>query len=115
MHSKKLVLALGLLLLILTPMALMAGTKLAMMPGNGTVYVNGPVSSLTFDAFCNSTPCNLSWVVIGSSDGVGTIDSQSGPKTTFTAGSIPGTAILIVRDDQGHMAFAVINVLQGGN
>jgi hypothetical protein len=115
MRMRKLILAISLLFVAITPVSLMAGSKLAMMPGAGTVYVNGPVTSLTLDAFCNSTPCNLSWVVILSSDGVGNIDNSSGPKTTFTAGSLPGTAIVIVRDDQGHMAFASINVLQGGN
>jgi hypothetical protein len=111
MHSKKLILALGLILLTLTPLSLMAGTKLAMFPTSATVYVNGPVYSVTFDAFCNATPCNLTWTVILSSDGVGSINNTSGPATTFTAGSIPGTALLIVRDDQGHMGFATINVL----
>lgn len=114
MLRKKLVLALGLLLLVLTPLALMAGTKLAMLPGSGTVYINGPVSSITLDAFCNATPCNLSWMVVLSSDGVGSINNTTGALTTFTAGSVPGTAIVIVHDDQGHMAFATVNV-QGGN
>lgn len=111
MTSKKVLLTLGLLLLVLTPLSMMAGTKLAMLPGTGTVYVNGPVTSLTFDAFCNATPCNLTWMVVLSSDGVGSINNTSGPATTFTAGSVAGTAILIVHDDQGHMAFATINVV----
>jgi hypothetical protein len=113
MKSKKTILALGLLLLCLTPLSLMAGSKLALMPSSGTVYTTGgPVTSLKFDAFCNATPCNLTWIAILSTDGVGTIDNATGPTTTFTSGGIPGTALVIVRDDQGHMGFATVNVVQ---
>lgn len=111
MLSKKLILALGLLLLIAIPMSLSAGTMLALFPSNGTVYNAGPVSTIKFNAFCNATPCNLSWMVVLSSGGVGSIDNTSGPNTTFTAGGTTGTAIVIVHDDQGHMAFATVNVL----
>jgi hypothetical protein len=111
MNNKRLILATSLLLLILAPLALFAGTKLAMLPHAATVYVNGPVTSVTLDAFCNATPCNLTWMVILSADGVGSIDNTSGPTSTFTAGSLPGTAIVIVHDDQGHMAFCTVNIL----
>ena len=113
MKSKKVILALGLLLLIAIHMSLSAGTKLALMPGSGTVYtIGGPVTSLKFDAFCNATPCNLTWIAILSTDGVGSIDNATGPTTTFTSGNVPGTALVIVRDDQGHMGFATVNVVQ---
>jgi hypothetical protein len=111
MKNKKVILAVSLLMLTLAPMSLSAGTKLALLPTSGTVYVDGPVFSLNLDAFCNATPCNLSWQVVLSNDGVGSINNQTGPVTTFTAGGVAGTAIVIVRDDQGHMAFCHITVL----
>jgi hypothetical protein len=111
MQNKKVFLALAVLLLVAIPLSLSAGTMLALFPNNGTVYNGGPVTTIKLNAFCNSTPCNLTWMVVLSSDGVGSIDNTTGPNTTFTAGTLPGTAIVIVHDDQGHMAFSTINVL----
>ncbi len=112
MKLNKVVLAIAIVGLVLAASTAFAGTKVAIDPKTATANVNGPVYSVDFEAFCNASPCNLTWQMIGSNSDVGSINNTSGPVTTFTAGTSPGHAIIIVKDDQGHMDSATVTVQQ---
>ena len=49
---------------------------------------------------------------MGSNAKVGSIDTTFGPQTRFHANGVPGTAIVIVKDDAGNMAFTKVTVVQ---
>jgi len=113
MKRNKIVLGIGITAAVLAlSVAAFAAIHVALVPNNATLNHdpnNGP-TTMTFDAFCNATPCNISWVVILSNANVGSIDRQSGPQTTFNAGSSPGTAYIFASDGNGHMAQAKVDV-----
>jgi hypothetical protein len=88
-----------------------AAHQLAMSPQHVTVPVDGPPKAITFSAFCNQTPCNLKWTALLSDDRVGNIDTASGPQTHFVVGTVPGRAVVVVSDGQGHMDFAIVEVV----
>jgi len=111
MNRKKLLLAVGVVVVVLAvTIAAFAANRVALLPGSGTLNVAGPTTQMNFDAFCNFTPCNITWIVVLSNSNVGSIDRTSGPQTTFTVGSSPGTAYIFASDGNGHMAQAKVDV-----
>jgi len=113
MKRNKIVLGIGVTVAILAlSLAAFAAIHVALVPGSATLNHDptiGPVT-MTFDAFCSSTPCNISWVVILSNANVGSIDNTTGPQTTFSVGTAAGTAYLFASDGNGHMAQAKVDV-----
>ena len=112
MKLSKIALAIAVISLTLAVSPAFAQTALALNITSAVLHVGGPDVKVELDAFCNSTPCNLSWSVILSTSKVGWIDNTNGPTTNFSCGPTPGTAIVVVKDDQGHKAFATITVLK---
>lgn len=89
-----------------------AAEQLAVSPHQATLSLNGSPKNVELEAFCSQTPCNLKWYVLLSNNQVGNIDLTNGPVTHFIAGSLPGSAVVIVQDGQGNMQFSVITVLK---
>jgi len=110
MKLNRLALGISLLVLILVPAAFAVGGKVAVDPPTATVYINGPTYSVELEGFCNTTPCNLTWILVLSSSNVGSLDTTTGPVVHFAVGTTPGTAMIIVRDGQGNSAHAAITV-----
>jgi hypothetical protein len=111
MNRKKLLLGIGVAITVVTlAISALAASRIALLPASGNLTVNGQTTSLNFDAFCNFTPCNITWVLVLSNSNVGTIDRTSGPQTTFTIGTSPGTAYIFASDGNGHMAQAKVDV-----
>ena len=111
MNRKKLLLAVGVAVAVLAlTIAAFAANRVALLPASGTLSLAGPNTTLTFDAFCNFTPCNITWVVVLSNPNVGSIDMTTGPQTTFTVGTSSGTAYIFASDGNGHMGQAKIDV-----
>jgi hypothetical protein len=106
----------SIVLILLSVLALsavsLAGGKLAIQPGQGILPSTSPGNVMTLNGLCSETVCQLKWYVLLSSSEVGSIDIRSGPYTHFTAGPLPGTAIVIVQDEVGHMQFAKITVVE---
>lgn len=90
----------------------MAGEKIALSPQDITIPSTGPNSTVTLEAFCGTAACNLQYFAVGSNAKVGSIDTTFGPQTRFHANGVPGTAIVIVKDDAGNMAFTKVTVVQ---
>jgi hypothetical protein len=111
MKRNKIVLGIGVAFAILA-LSLMAfaATHVALLPATATLFVNGPATSKTFDAFCSGTPCNITWTVVLSDPNVGSISNPSGPQTTFSVGTVPGTAYIFATDGNGAMAQAKVEV-----
>jgi hypothetical protein len=112
MKLRWLTLAIAISVLLLTATGFSTGRKVALFPTTASVNVNGPVSTVELQAFCNQTPCNIQWIIVLSASDVGTINNQTGPTTTFTAGTGAGTAIVIASDGMGNMAHATVTVVQ---
>jgi hypothetical protein len=111
MNPKKLLVAAGVLVAVLgLTVAAFAANRVALLPASGNLNVGGPTTSIDFDAFCNFSPCNITWTVVLSNSNVGSIDRTSGPQTTFTVGTSPGTAFIFASDGNGHIAQAKIDV-----
>jgi len=110
-RKKRVLLAVGVAVVVLSlTIAAFAANRVALLPVNGTLNVAGPTTQMDFDAFCNFTPCNITWTLVLSNANVGSIDRTTGPQTTFTVGSSPGTAFIFASDGNGHMAQAKIDV-----
>jgi hypothetical protein len=112
MKRKKIALGIGVIGAILAlSLTAFAELHVAMVPSSGTLNItgNGP-TQITLDAFCSDTPCNITWVVVLSNNNVGSINNRSGPQTTFTIGTQPGTAYIFASDGNGHMAQGKIDV-----
>jgi hypothetical protein len=91
---------------------LAANQQLVVIASEQTVYLdsnNGPQVSLV-SALCSNTPCAITWIAMYSNNKVGSISNTSGPQTTFTAGSKPGTAYIFARDTSGHTAQVIVYV-----
>src|SRR5690242_12862853 len=112
MKSRWVTLAATVCVLLLTSTAFSTGRKVALFPASATVNINGPTSSVELEAFCNQTPCNIQWTLVQSGANVGSLSNQTGPTTTFTAGTSSGTALVIATDGNGNMAHSSITVLQ---
>ena len=111
MNRKKLVLGIGVAVAVLTlTVAAFAASRIALLPASGTLNITGQNTQMDFDAFCNFSPCNISWVVVLSNPNVGSIDRTTGPQTTFTVGTAPGTAYIFASDGNGHIGQAKIDV-----
>ena len=87
-----------------------AANHVALLPGTATLNVAGPTTTVTFDAFCNMNPCNITWIMVTSNTNVGSISTTSGAQTTFTVGTTPGTAYIIASDGNGHTGQAIVTV-----
>jgi hypothetical protein len=110
-RNKRLLVAIGVTATVLSlTLAAFAANRVALLPANGNLNVGGPTTSIDFDAFCNFSPCNITWTVVLSNANVGSIDRTSGPQTTFTVGSSPGTAFVFASDGNGHIAQAKVDV-----
>lgn len=110
-NQRKLVLGIGVAVAILAlSLTAFATLHVALLPTSATLDIAGPTTSKTFDAFCSFTPCNITWVIVLSNANVGSIDNTSGPQTTFTVGTVPGTAYIFASDGNGHMAQAKVDV-----
>ena len=110
MNRKRIVLGFGVVAAVLALcLSAFAALHVAVNPGNAVVTA-GTGQTVTFDGFCSFTPCNITWILVESNSNVGSIDNTTGPVSTFTAGSVPGTAYLFVSDGNGHMAQAKIDV-----
>jgi hypothetical protein len=109
--KRNIVLGIGIVILALTSGAF-AANHVALLPANATLSVSGPNQTVTLDAFCNMTPCNITWIMVLSDSTVGSIDNTSGPQTTFTVGTTPGTAEIIASDGNGHTAHTTVTVQQ---
>ncbi|HZU42784.1 MAG TPA: hypothetical protein VE994_08940 [Terriglobales bacterium] len=112
MKVRRLPLAIAFSVLLLAATAFSTGRKVAVFPTSATVNVNGPTTSVDLEAFCNQTPCNIQWAIVLSGANVGSINNQTGPTTTFSAGTATGTALVIANDGMGNMAHASVTVLQ---
>lgn len=111
MNRKRVLLGIGVASAVLAlSLSAFATFHVALLPASATLNIAGPTTQKTFDAFCNSTPCNITWVLVLSNSNVGSIDNTSGPQTTFTVGTTPGTAYIIASDGNGHMAQAKVEV-----
>ena len=111
MNRKRIVLGIGVIAAVLALcLSAFAALHVALVPTTATLDIAGPTTAKTFDAFCNFTPCNITWVVVLSNANVGSIDNTSGPQTTFTVGTAPGTAYIFASDGNGHMAQAKVDV-----
>jgi hypothetical protein len=119
MNTRKFALAIAFSALVLTSSAF-AGTKIALMPLAPTVSITGNQhpSTMELEAFCNGTPCNITWQQVQSNSNVGTLDkcttcadTTTGPISHFTAGTATGAVIVTVDDGQGHMHTTVVNVV----
>lgn len=120
MTRKKLAIAIAIALVALATVAF-AGTKVALMPLSPTVSISGTghPQSMELEAFCNTTPCNISWQQLLSNSNVGTLDkcltcadTTTGPISRFTAGTATGWAVIVISDDnQAHVATTVINIV----
>jgi hypothetical protein len=111
MNRKKVLLGLGVTAAVLAlSLTAFATLHIALLPATATLNMAGPTTQMTFDAFCNFTPCNITWVVVLSNSNVGSIDNTSGPQTTFTVGTSAGTAYIIASDGNGHIAQAKVDV-----
>ena len=111
MKRNKIVLGIGIAVAVLAlTVAAFAVNHVALLPSTATLNIAGPTTSMTFDAFCNFSPCNITWILIQCNSDVGTIDNTSGPQTTFTVGGTPGSAHIIASDGHGHTAQATIAV-----
>jgi len=111
MKATKLMLVIAVVAVLAFTSNAFAGGKIALSPQDATLATTGANSVLTLDAFCSTAVCNLKWFVIASSPNVGQIDATTGPVNHFHAQG-PGTAIVIVQDEAGNMAFTKINVVQ---
>lgn len=83
--------------------------RIALMPHSATVSLTGATTNVDFEAFCNQSPCNISWTLINSGNSVGNLSNSTGPTTTFTATGV-GSAELFATDDYGNSAHASITV-----
>jgi len=98
MNRKKLTLSIGVIAAVLAlSLTAFAALHVAVMPANAIVS-HGTTQSVTLDAFCSFTPCDIQWTAILSDNNVGSIDNTSGPKTTFTAGTTPGSAVIFATE-----------------
>ena len=81
MNRKKVVLGIGVAAAVLAlSLSAFAALHVALLPGSATLNVAGPTTQKTFDAFCNFTPCNITWVLVLSNSDVGSIDNTSGDR-----------------------------------
>lgn len=111
MNRKKLLLGIGVAVTVVTlAISALAASRVALLPSAGNLTVGGQTTSMNFDAFCNFTPCNINWILVLSNPNVGSIDRSTGPQTTFSIGSSPGTAYIFASDGNGHMAQAKVDV-----
>ena len=110
MNRKKLTLGIGVITAVLAlSMSAFALFHIAVMPSSAIISLSGQ-NTVDFDAFCSSTPCNITWVVVLSNANVGSINNTSGPTTTFTGGTTIGTAYIFASDGNGHMGQAKVDV-----
>jgi len=112
MRQRRVPLMIAFTVLLLLVAAAFATGRVALFPASATVNINGPTSSVELEAFCNQTPCNIQWTLVQSGANVGSLSNQTGPTTTFTAGTSTGTALVIATDGNGNMAHSSITVLQ---
>ena len=111
MKAKKLMLVIAAVAILAFTSSAFAASKIALTPQDATLNTAGDHSVLTLDAFCSTAACNLKWFVIASSPNVGALDAVAGQVNRFRATN-PGTAIVIVQDEAGNMAFTKITVVQ---
>ncbi|GEM_PF-3685984 len=112
MRQRRVPLMIAFTVLLLLVAAAFATGRVALFPASATVNINGPTSSVELEAFCNQTPCNIQWTLVQSGANVGSLSNQTGPTTTFTAGTSTGTALVIATDGNGNMAHSSVTVLQ---
>jgi hypothetical protein len=113
MKRNKIVIGIGITIAVLAmSLGAIAANHVALLPASATLSVSGPNHVVTLDAFCNMTPCNITWIVVLSESNVGSITHTTGPQTNFIVGTTPGTAEIIASDGQGHTAHATITVQQ---
>lgn len=119
MKDMKIVLAIAIATLLLTSGAF-AGTKVALMPLGASVSISGTghPTSMQLEAFCNGSPCNITWQQVVSNSNVGTldrcstcVDTSTGPISHFTAGTLPGWVVIVIDDGQGHVATTTVTVV----
>jgi hypothetical protein len=111
MNRKRLLLGIGVAATVVAlAVTALAANRVALLPASGSLSIAGQSTQMNFDAFCNFSPCNISWVLVLSNSNVGSIDRTAGPQTTFTVGSSPGTAYIFASDGNGHMAQAKVDV-----
>ncbi len=111
MNRKRVLLGIGVATAVLAlSLTAFATLHIALLPATATLNIAGPTTQKTFDAFCNFTPCNITWILVLSNSNVGSIDNTTGPQTTFTVGTTPGTAYIIASDGNGHIAQAKVDV-----
>jgi hypothetical protein len=111
MKRKRLLLGIGVAATVVAlTISAFAASRVALLPAAGNLTINGNTTQMNFDAFCNFSPCNITWILVLSNSNVGSIDRTSGPQTTFTIGSSPGTAYIFASDGNGHMAQAKVDV-----
>ena len=111
--TRKLMWVMAVVVLAFTSTTFAAG-NIAISPTEATLSTSGTNSSVALEAFCSSAVCSLKWYVLPSGPNVGTLQSASGFKNRFQASGQPGTAIVVVQDEEGHMAFAKITVIDPG-
>jgi len=111
MKAKKLMLVIAAVVALAFTSNAFAGGKLALTPQDATLSTTANNNVLTLDAFCSTAKCDLRWFVIASSPNVGGLDATAGMVNHFHARN-PGTAIVVVEDEAGNMAFSKINVVQ---
>ena len=97
-------------ILALTLGSFAADRKVAVMPHQAMVNVTGPTTSVDLEAFCNQSPCNITWYLVLSRSDVGSISTTTGGVTTFTAGAGAGTAFVHAMDGFGNTATVTITV-----
>jgi hypothetical protein len=111
MNRKRLLLGIGVAATVVAlAITALAASRVALLPVSGNLSIAGQNTQMNFDAFCNFSPCNINWILVLSNPNVGTIDRSTGPQTTFTVGSAPGTAYIFASDGNGHMAQAKVDV-----
>ena len=91
-----------------------AAGNIAISPSEVTLSTSGTNSSVTLEAFCSNAGCNLKWYLLAGTPNIGSLQSPSGFKNRFQASGTPGTAIVVVQDEAGNMAFAKITVVDSG-
>jgi hypothetical protein len=111
MNRKRLLLGIGVAATVVAlAISALAANRVALLPASGSLTITGNTTQMNFDAFCNFSPCNITWILVLSNSNVGSIDRTSGPQTTFTIGTSPGTAYIFASDGNGHMAQAKVDV-----
>jgi hypothetical protein len=111
MKAKKLILVIAAIAILAVTSSAFAATKIVVSPTDATIATTGPNNSLALDAISATAASNLKWVVVTSSPRVGHLDATTGAENRFHADG-PGTAIVIVQDEAGNMAFTKITVVQ---